>query len=160
MPATPTTQPDDFLDALASLLADEDDGVAEFTADNIVVWHHGEADPDEDIQRGMKKCRAVSLLIHDLGGETDPQAPSNPVISHEVALDLYVDPTKRNRRADSTLRLAGAIRDDIMRKVYRAHSLRGTQHSFFDTRVLRWSPLDDPDYVAYRITVSRPISLE
>jgi hypothetical protein len=30
----------------------------------------------------------------------------------------------------------------------------------FDARVLRWTPVDDPDFICYRITVTRPIYLE
>lgn len=168
-----TLQADDFLDALAALLtmrvpvvpattpATTTPIIEELSTANVCVWHHGETDPDEDVKRAAQACQGVSVLIYDLGGEANPDGPATAVIAHDAAVELYVDTRKRNRRkTGNTLRLAGAIRDDIMRQIHRAASLRGTQHSFFDTRLVRWQPLEDANYTAYRITCTRPISLE
>lgn len=150
---------DQNLDAIAELLADPDHGVAELTEDNLTVWHHGETDPDEDITNGINKCRGVSALIYDLGGDTDPAEASNPVIYCTTAIELYVDTTKRNRRKTPELRLAGEIRDNIMRVLHLSPFLMDGAHCHMEPRISGYKPIADPAYVVFRILLRRSIIL-
>lgn len=149
---------DAFLDAVKALLIHEENGVSELRDLNTVVWHHGSTDPDEDIKNGIAKCDGVMVLIYDLGGENDNA--DEPIIAAECAVELYVDPTKRNRRKTPALRLAGEIRDDIMVTLHRAAALNDSAHCHGDVLVKSYKPLADPDFTAYRITLSRSIFLD
>ena len=128
--------------------------VAECLDAGVVVYYHGETDPDEDVKEGVAKCLGVSVLIFELGGEADED-----VIPEQYAVQVYVDTTKRNRRKDPELRLASEIRDDIMRAIHRAAELRDNYQMLWDTRVKGWKPLDDGEYVAYQITLERKFHL-
>jgi hypothetical protein len=149
---------DEFLEAIRTVLIDEADGVAELQAENVVVYQHGPSDPDEDIEAGIAHCQGVSVLVMDLGGDSDAEA-GNPEILSEAAVELYVDTTKRNRRKTPTLRTAGKIRDDIMQTLHRAAGLNSDEHSFYDAEVTGYRPIADPAYVVFRITVRRSIAL-
>lgn len=148
---------DAFLNALRAILIAPGTGVAELAADEaVVVWHSGESDPDEDIKNGMAKTKGVSALIYDLGGEA---GEDQDTITASAAVELFVDTSKRNRRKTPALRLGSQIRNEIMRKLHRAAALRNTA-AFFDCRVRGYQPLADPDYTAWRITVSHTIYLD
>lgn len=149
---------DDFLDAVAGLLA-ASSTVPELTGDNTLAWLHGASDPDEDIKRGSDKCQGVSALIFDMGGDSDPDDADSPVILSEVMVELYVDTTKRNRRKTPSLRSAGAIRDAIMRTLHLAPQLIDGEHCHMEPKVRGYRPIQDPDYVVFRIRLERPILL-
>lgn len=144
---------DEFLDAIRGVLIA---GVDELTADGVAVWHHGETDPDDDVKSGIAKCKGVSVLIYDLGGDA---GADEDVLKSTAAVELYIDPTKRNRRTHSELRLGSQIRNAIMRLLHRNRALRN-QSASFDCRCRSYTPLVDPDYVAWKITVSHTIYLE
>lgn len=146
---------DDFLIALRALLIDSDD-IPELNEANVVAWHHGEGDPNEDIANAVAKGGGVSVLIYDLGGDED--GPDSDVLNAEAAIELFVATAKRNRKKDAELRLGGQIRDSIMRLVHRNSDLRNMT-AVFDARIRGYVPLDDPDFTAWRITVARAIYL-
>jgi len=147
---------DTFLDLVkTALLA----GVPELVADNVTVWHSGPSDPTEDIQRGIAKCHGVSALIHDLGGDSDPDDASAPVILARTAIELYVDTTKRNRTKTPTLRLPASIRDNIMTTLHANQTLLDGRHYHMEPRIKGYQPLADPDYVCYRVTLLSSIYL-
>lgn len=149
---------DAFLDAVKALLIHPDEGVAELEDLNTVVWHHGSTDPDDDIKSGIAKCDGVMVLIYDLGGENSDA--DEPIIAAECAVELFIDTTKRNRRKTPSLRLAGEIRDDIMVTLHRASQLNDSAHCHGDATVKGYKPLVDPDFTAWRITLSRSIFLD
>jgi hypothetical protein len=142
---------DSFMDALRTYLIGQ---VEELAEAGVVVYHHGESDPDEDVKNGAAKCQGVSALIFELGGDADED-----MIPEQYAVELYVDTTKRNRRKTPALRLAGAIRAEMLRAIHRTATLRDCGHALFDTRVVGWKPLEDPAYVACRITLERKFFL-
>ncbi len=148
---------DQSLDAVAALLIDVTNGVAELTADNVTVFHHGQSDPDEDIQSGVSKCKGVHVLIYDLGGDSDPEDAGSPVIALVTGIELFVDTTKRNRRKTPGLRLAGEIRDDIMRTLHLSPFLIDREHCHMEPRITGYKPVSDPAYVVYRILLQRSI---
>lgn len=145
---------DSFLDSIKTALIA---GVPELLDAGVVVYHHGNSDPDEDIKSAVAKCSGVSALIYDLGGDSDPDDANAPVILAEAAIELYVDTTKRNRRKDATLRTAGAIRDDIMSTLHLSATIQSYDHCQMEPRVSGYRPVADPDYTVYRITLRRSI---
>lgn len=143
---------DDFLIAVKAALIASDD-LGELTTDNVTVWHHGENDPNEDIQAGARKCKGVSALVYDLGGsEADADADA---ITADAVVELYVMTQKRRGASD---RKGGEIRDSIMRCLHRHTTLRNNA-AYFDTRVRGYEPLADPEFTAWRIFLSRSIYL-
>lgn len=150
---------DEFLDAVKEQLTHPDSGVAELTAANVIVWHHGLSDPDEDIKTAVGKCQGVSVLVYDQGGDADPEDAASPVIISQLAIELFLDPSKRNRRKSPSLRTAGSIRDDIMRCLHLSAILLDASHCHMESHIKGYKPLADPDYVAYRIRLDRPIAL-
>lgn len=151
---------DAFLDAVKALLIHPDNGVAELVDLNTVVWHHGATDPDEDIKAGIGKCDGVSVLIYDIGGDNAEDVAGEPIIAAECIVELFIDTTKRNRRKTPALRLGGAIRDDIMVTLHRASSLNNSGHCHGAAVVKGYKPLVDPEYTAWKITLSRSIFLD
>lgn len=151
------TSIDSFLDSVKAVLIAANTGVAELSDTNTTVFHHGLSDADEDIKRGIARCGGVHCLIYDLGGDSDPTDANSPVILSEVTVELYVDTTKRNRVKTPALRLAGAIRDEIMTCLHLNATLQATDHYHMETRVMGYRPLADPDYVAFAIRLQRPI---
>lgn len=147
---------DQALDAIAALLIHSTDGVAELNADNVTVFHHGQSDVDEDIRAGISKCKGVHVLIYDIGGDSEPEDAGSPVIAAVAGIELFVDTTKRNRRKTPSLRLAGEIRDDIMRTLHLSELLDYT-HTHMEPRITGYKPVSDPAYVVYRITLQRSI---
>lgn len=145
---------DALLDAIRTqLLA----GIAELSDDKaVVVWHQGESDPDDDIKNGIAKTKGVSVLIYDEGGAAAEDADT---LACTVALELYVDTTKRQRKNHPTTRYASEIRNAIMRLLHRNPSLRQNA-PYFDCRVKSYTPLADPDYAAWQIVLSHTIYLE
>lgn len=151
---------DAFLDAVATLLADPEHGVAELSPDNVLVWRHGESDPEEDIRRAIQACKGVSVLVLDQGGNSDPSDAAAPVILSETWVELYIDPVRQNRRKHPGVRLPGEIRDDIMRTVHASPLLMDPEdHSMFEAGVRGYQPVADPEYVVFRIRIERPIYL-
>jgi hypothetical protein len=150
---------DSSLDAIAALLAHSTLGVAELSETNVTVFHHGQSDPDEDIKAGCNKCKGVHVLVYDLGGDSDPMNADSPVIDIIAAVELYLDTTKRNRRKTPDLRLAGQIRDDIMRSLHLSPELMDGEHCHMEPRVKGYKPIADPNYVVYRILLQRSIYL-
>lgn len=157
----PNLETDVFLTALkAVLLAAETSALKalpEATADNVILWHHGVTDPADDIAAGIAKCKGVSFLIYDLGG--DEVDKDSDALTTTVIIELYVDTTKRNRTTHPELRLGGQIRDAVMRKVHRHPDLRN-KPAFFDTRVRGYVPLADDEVTAWRISISRTFFLQ
>lgn len=153
-------QIDEFLEAIRTALIDEESGVPECVAENVVVFQHGPSDADEDIKVGISRCKGVSVLIYDLGSENEAVEAAFGELRAEAAVELYVDTTKRNRRKDETLRLAGQIRDDIMQTLHRNPILTAEAHSFYDATVTGYQPVADPAFVVFRITLARSISLD
>lgn len=146
---------DAFLTAVRSALLAAT-ACPELTEANVRTWHHGDTDPAEDIEAAAAKCGGVAVLIYDLGGnETGQEAD---VIRAEAAVELYVAAARRPRRQPG-IRLGGEIRDSIMRSLHRHADLRNTA-AFFDTRVSGYAPLADPEFAAWRITLSRSIYLD
>lgn len=154
--STTNLDTDDFLVAVRQALLDAT-ALPELVDANVVEWHHGESDPDEDIKAAAAKCGGVSVLIYDEGGDEDE--PDSDLITAQAQVELYVDTTKRNRRKTPALRLGGAIRDDIMRTLHRHPALRNTA-AFADTRTRGYRVLADPEYAAWRITLTRKIYLQ
>lgn len=146
----------EFLEAIRSVLIAEDTGIPELTAEGVTVWQHGETDPDEDVKAGISKCKGVSVLIYDQGGDA---GEDEDVMKATAAVELYIDTTKRNRRKTPSLRLGSQIRNEIMRLLHRNEDLRNTA-AIFDCRCQSYTPLNDPDYVAWRMTVSHTIYLD
>ena len=144
---------DPFLDALKDLLISSED-IPELVEGNVAVWHHGVTDPDEDIANSITKFGGISVLVYDLGGNVADE----DIIGAAAAIEFFVDTTKRNRRANTALRLGGEIRDAIMRLVHRNITLRNLSPNF-DCRVTGYSPLADAEFAAWRITVSHSIYL-
>lgn len=151
------TSIDSFLDSVKAVLIAPTTGVAELEDTNTTVFHHGTSDAAEDIAKGIAKCAGVHCLIFDMGGDSDPADANSPVILAEVTVELYVDPTKRNRAKTPTLRLAGAIRDAIMTCLHLNATLQATDHYHMETRVMGYRPLSDPDYAAFAIRLQRSI---
>jgi hypothetical protein len=145
---------DAFLIAVRDILTDGT--IEELSADNVSQWHHGVTDPDEDIRAAVAKCNGVAVLIYDLGGSETGEG--SDMIDAEAAVELYVATPKRNRRKNPNLRLGGEIRDAILRLLHRHASLRNTA-AFADCRVKSYQALDDPEFAAWRITLSRKIYL-
>lgn len=144
---------DSFLDAVkTALLASAD--LPELATANVAVWHHGDGDPDEAVREGIAKAGGVAVLVYDLGGTAD----SEDTIRADAAVELYISPGKRSRKVDAARRLGGEIRDSIMRCLHRHTDLRNTA-AFFDCKVSGYVPLADPEFVAWRITLSRNIYL-
>ncbi len=129
----------------------------EATAANVVIWHHGVTDPDEDLKAAMNKSKGVSFLIYDLGG--DESAADSDSLSASIIIELYVDTTKRSRKVNPNLRLGGQIRDALMRKLHRHPDLRN-KPQFYDCRVRGYSPLADDEFAAWRITLVRSFFLQ
>jgi len=154
MPST-SQGTDSFLDAVKTALLASDD-LAELSAGAVAVWHHGESDPDESIQDAISKCKGVACLIYDLGGTA--AGGDADVLTAEAAVELYVSTPKRSRKVTPSLRLGGEIRDSIMRCLHRHPDLRNTA-AYFDTRVQGYAPLADPEFTAWRITLTRSIYL-
>ncbi|MBK1884101.1 hypothetical protein JIN85_16900 [Luteolibacter pohnpeiensis] len=152
---------DEFLDKVrAVLIAPETEGgVPELTDKNTMVFHHGESDPTEDIERGIRECKGVHVIILEDGGDNDPEDADAPVILTDLFIELFIDTTQRPRRVDSQLRLGGQIRDDIMQTLHMNQSLRNEQHAFYHTKVKGFRPIADPDYTAWRIRLQRCIYL-
>jgi hypothetical protein len=146
---------DAFLTAVRDILIGGD--IAELEAANVVEWHHGVTDPDEDIATAVGKCGGVAVLIYDLGGK-ESEADSD-LIEADAALEIFVDTTKRNRRKTPALRLGGQIRDSVMRLLHRHADLRNTA-AWADCRVTGYQVLDDPSFAAWRITLNRKIYLD
>lgn len=146
---------DAFLIAVRAALLAETEALPELAENNVSVWHHGANDPDEDIRNSIARGQGVAALIYDLGG--DETGPDTDIITALAAVELYVSPTKR--RASAGHRLGGEIRDAIMRSLHRHSTLRNTA-AFFDTRVRGYEPLADPEFTAWRITLSRSIYLD
>jgi hypothetical protein len=146
---------DDFLVAVRTILIGSE-LLPELEDANVVQWHHGETDPDEDIKTAIAKCGGVSVLIYDEGGDED--SPDADLIEAVAYVELYVDTTKRNRRKNTSLRLGGQIRDEIMRLLHRHADLRNTA-AFADTRCRGYRTLADPEFAAWRITLTRKIYL-
>lgn len=144
---------DDFLTAVrAALLAD----VAECLDANTVLWLLGDADPDESIKANAARCQGVSLLIYDQGGTSQQD---EDVILSTAAVELYVSPMKHGRKVDANRRTPAAIRNDIMQKLHRSPTLRNLSPNY-DCRVRGYQALSDPEFVAYRITISHSIFLQ
>lgn len=156
---------DPFLDALREALIATEGGVPELTGTpgqddgNVQVFHLGNADPSDDIRSGMNRCKGVHVLIYDIGGDSEPDDANAPVINVDAVVELYVDPTKRDRRRDPSRRLPGEIRDDIMQTLHLNESILRDQHNFYDTTVRSYRPIADPEFVVYRITVRRSVYL-
>ena len=146
---------DAFLTAVRTLLSGGT--IAELTAANVVEWHHGVTDPDEDIKASVAKCDGVAVLIYDLGGNGTEEG--SDLIQADAAIELFVDTTKRNRRKTPTLRTGGQIRDAIMRLVHRHATLRNTA-AYADSWVKGYQVLDDPEFATWRITLTRKIYLD
>jgi len=142
---------DAFLTAVRDQLITD---VAECEAVNTVVWLLGDNDPDEMIKAAVAKAAGVSVLIYDLGGDADDE----DMIRAKAVVELYVSPTKTFRKTQQNARTAGAIRNDIMRTLHRSSALRNTSPNY-DCRVLSYQPLADPEYVAFRITITHSIYL-
>ncbi len=142
---------DDFLTAGRDQLVA---GVAECETVNTVVWLLGDNDPDELIKAAVAKAAGVSVLIYDLGGDTEDE----DMIRAKAAVELYVDPGKTFRKTQQNGRTAGAIRNDIMRTLHRSAALRNTSPNY-DCRVISYQPLADDTYIAFRITLSHSIYL-
>lgn len=146
---------DTFLDAVkTALLACED--LPELSAAAVAVWHHGDTDPDDEIKDATAKSKGVAALIYDLGG--DAAGDDADVITATAAVELYVSAPKHSRKVDATRRHGGEIRDSIMRCLHRHADLRNTA-AFFDCRVTGYTPLADPEFTAWRITLTRSIYL-
>ena len=145
-------QTDEFLEAVGAVLIAAA-GVPELIAKNVIVWQHGTTDPDEDIAASIGKTGGVSVLIYDLGGDA-----TDDVLTSEAAVELYVATTKRNRRADPTLRVGSQIRNSIMRALHRNAELQNLA-PYFDCRVIGYTPLDDGEFSAWRITITHTIYL-
>lgn len=146
---------DAFLTAVRALLTDG--AIPELTAAGVVEYHHGETDPDEDIKAACAKCNGVSALVYDEGG--DETGEDSDMIEALAYVELFVDTTKRNRRKTPSLRRGGEIRDAIMRHLHRHPSLRNTA-AWADARTRGYRTLADPDFAAWRITLSRKIYLQ
>lgn len=147
---------DEFLDALRDTLLAPGTGIPELTDKAVSVWHAGESDPDDDVKSGIAKTKGVAVLIYDLGGDADKD---EDFIKATAAVELFIDASKRNRRVNPELRLGSQIRNSIMRLLHRNADLRNTA-AYFDCRVSGYTPLTDPEFVAWRITVSHTLYLE
>lgn len=146
---------DSFLTAVRTVLLDAA-SLPELTLANMVVWHHGETDAAEDISSASAKCGGVAVIIYDLGG--NETSPTSDILQADAVVELYIQTSKRPR-SRAGVRLGGEIRDSIMRALHRAAPLRNTA-AFFDSRVTGYQPLADPEFTAWRITLSRSIYLE
>lgn len=146
---------DGFLTAVRDLLISG--VIAELTETNVVEWHHGVTDPDEDIKGAVAKCDGVAVLIYDRGG--DESGEDADLIQAEAVVELFVDTTKRNRRKTPALRRGGEIRDAMMRLMHRHPTLRNTA-AYADSRVKGYQVIEDPEFAAWRITLTRKIYLD
>jgi hypothetical protein len=142
---------DAFLTAVRDVLIGG--SIPELAAKNVVEWHHGESDPLEDTGKGNALIKGVAVILYDNGGTEDDA--NADMISAEASVELFVDTTKRR---GSELRKGGEIRDAIMRLLHRHSSLRNTA-AFADCRVSGYQVIADPDFAAWRITLTRRIYL-
>lgn len=147
---------DDYMDLVKTVLVA---GIAELTTDNVVVYLMGLPDPDEDIRSGIARCHGVSCLITDQGGDSDPDDAESPCILSEIAVEIYLDPTKRNRRKTASLRTMAEIRESVMRLLHLNATLASGEHVYMEPRVKGYSLVADPDYVVSRIRLQRSIYL-
>lgn len=142
---------DDFLTAVRSVLIAGT--IPELEAKNVVEWHHGDTDPLEDTGKGNALVKGVAVIIYDNGGDED--SADADMISAEASVELFVDTTKRRGSGN---RKGGQIRDAIMRLLHRHSTLRNTA-AFADCRVSGYQTISDPDFAAWRITLTRRIYL-
>lgn len=147
---------DGLMRALAAVLVAD---VAELDARGVVVWHHGQGDPTEDIEEGVGRCGGVALLITDDGGEETIGEGDAPILEHQIHMELYVDATQRGKMRPG-MRYGGQIRDAVMRAVHCNPALRPYQHCMMDLRVVRFMKVSDPDYAVWRIVLARTFPLE
>lgn len=161
---------DEFLDLIRNVLVTdatvpeltgsptEEDGTCT-TPGNVQVFHFGDADPFEDTQNAMNRSKGVHVLITDMGGSSDPNDGDAPIIQAEVAVELFIDPTLRNRRTNKALRRPSQIRDSIMQSLHLNPALRTANHNFYDAKIRGYQPVADPEFVVWRITLERTIYL-
>lgn len=163
---------DEFLDAVRDVLIAEGTGVAELTgtplADlpdpakpdgNVMVYRFGDADPSDAIAAASNRCKGISVTITDQGGDNLAEDAASPVLDAEAWVDVYINPNLRDRRRNKDLRPPGRIRDDIMQTLHQNATLLRDQHCQYETRVRGYSPVADPEYVVWRIRLTRTIQL-
>lgn len=143
---------DDFLTAVREILI-ASDAVPELGAGNVVAWHAGQTDPLEDTGKGSAIAKGVAAVVMDFGG--NETGDNDDLIRADGAIELFVDTSKHRGTGK---RKGGQIRDAIMRLIHRHTSLRNTA-AFADARVTGYQVIEDKEFAAWRIHLTRTIYL-
>lgn len=145
-------------EAIAAAL-DADATVPELTSANIVVRKTNFLAIAEDIANAAAQCAGIAAVLYDRGGDCrEPENSDGPVVANELALELFIDPLKHDITQAPSKRSADKIRESIMESLHNLLLSERTQAPYDRVLVTGYTPLDDPEFAAWRINLRRRVA--
>lgn len=155
-PSTAARGVDPFMSAVVALL-DASTSLPELTTRNVFVAGPQDSaeTTDETIEKAAAKSKGLAAVVVAGGGKNPDKSAPGPRMTADFEIQLFWHPAVVSRTARQPLALVA----DIMRALHQQIILPAACSWQEEIFAVSYEPMDDADYIAYRIAFERDMQL-